>query len=93
MSHDASGRDSCSKMTWILLLQFDNSYQARGVTDRGVGSGALLGWWALEKLGPKNLLHRLTLRQFVDQLVQVSNLTHRRLLDFFDANPADYAFD
>src|SRR5262249_1227920 len=32
MSHDGSGRDPCS---------------ARGVTDPGVGSGALLGAWLL----------------------------------------------
>src|SRR4051812_46245606 len=37
--------------------------------------------------------HRLTLCQFIDQFVQISDLTHRRLLDFLNSDAADYAFD
>ena len=43
MSHDASGRDSCSMTIWILQIHSENPTIARGVTDRGVGSGALFG--------------------------------------------------
>ena len=43
MSHDGSGHDSCGTKKLIPLLHFENPKAARGVTDPGVGSGALLG--------------------------------------------------
>lgn len=42
---------------------------------------------------PQNLLHRLPLRQLIDQLVQPPNLLHQRVGDFFDADAADDALD
>ena len=43
MSHDTSGRDSCGMTIFTLPFLFVHREVARGVTDRGVGSGALLG--------------------------------------------------
>jgi hypothetical protein len=42
MSHDGTWRAACNVTTWILLFRFDHREVARGVTDPGVGSGALL---------------------------------------------------
>ena len=43
MSHDGSGRDSCLRTISIRWFHFETPEVARGVTDPGVGSGALLG--------------------------------------------------
>src|SRR5262245_59329628 len=43
MSHDGSGRDSCRDTICIRGLHFEFPSVARGVTDPGVGSGALFG--------------------------------------------------
>ena len=48
MSHDGSWRAACDIATWILLFHHDSPEEARGVTDPGVGSGALLGGFCLE---------------------------------------------
>src|SRR5688500_18000526 len=37
---------------------------------------------------PQNLLHRLPLRQFVNQLVQIPHLAHERILNLLDPHPA-----
>src|SRR5690606_32001625 len=42
---------------------------------------------------PQDLLHRFTLRQLVDQLVQIANLAHGRLLDVFDSDAANHTLD
>jgi hypothetical protein len=42
MSHDGTWRAACNVTTWILLFRCDHREVARGVTDPGVGSGALL---------------------------------------------------
>ena len=47
LSHDESGRASCVAMILTRLLHFDLDSVARGVTEWVVGSGALLGWFAL----------------------------------------------
>ena len=47
MSHERSGRAACSITVLGLLLHFDVLSVARGVTDPLVGSGALLGIFAL----------------------------------------------
>ena len=44
MSHGLLGRDSCSITVLIRLLHFEGLSVARGVTERDVGSGALLGF-------------------------------------------------
>ena len=43
MSHGLLGRDSRRITTWVQSFHFDFLSIARGVTDRGVGSGPLLG--------------------------------------------------
>jgi hypothetical protein len=43
MSHDGSWRAACSITVGILQFHFGHPEEARGVTDPGVGSGALLG--------------------------------------------------
>jgi hypothetical protein len=43
MSHAGSWRAACSITINILLFHFDLLYEARSVTDPGVGSGALFG--------------------------------------------------
>jgi hypothetical protein len=43
MSHDGIWRAACLNRNWILNLHFEVLSVARGVTDVGVGSGALLG--------------------------------------------------
>jgi hypothetical protein len=43
MSHDGSWRAACDVMICIPQFHFDHREEARGVTDPGVGSGALLG--------------------------------------------------
>jgi hypothetical protein len=43
MSHDGSWRAACNVTISIPQLQFESRDEARGVTDPGVGSGALLG--------------------------------------------------
>ena len=48
MSHDGSWRAACGKTKHLLGLHFGTPPEARGVTDPGVGSGALLGGFFLE---------------------------------------------
>src|SRR5688572_6306011 len=43
MSHDGSWRAACHITIYFLWLHFETLSIARGVTDPGVGSGALLG--------------------------------------------------
>ena len=47
----------------------------------------------LEFLCPltQDLLHGLTLRQFIDELIQIADLLHQRVLDVFHAHTADKA--
>ena len=49
--------------------------------------GAALGALA------QHLLHRLALGQLVDELVEVADLAHQRLLDVLDPLAADQALD
>src|SRR3546814_811117 len=46
-----------------------------------------------ENPSPHDLLQRLPLRQFVDQLVHVPRLPDKRILDFFHAHATNHAFD
>jgi hypothetical protein len=39
---------------------------------------------------PKDLLHRLSFCEFVDQLVEVSDLAHERVVDLLDVDTANY---
>src|SRR5688572_24166933 len=43
---------------------------------------------ALRMRSSQNLLHRLALGEFIDQLVQRSHVSHQRIFDVFDANTA-----
>ena len=43
MSHDGSWRAACSTTIYFLWFHFEAPSVARGVSDPGVGSGALLG--------------------------------------------------
>ena len=43
MSHAGSWRAACLNRNWIQILNFGALSAARGVTDPGVGSGALFG--------------------------------------------------
>jgi hypothetical protein len=43
MSHAGIWRAACLNRNWIRILHFETHEVARGVTDVGVGSGALLG--------------------------------------------------
>jgi hypothetical protein len=43
MSHDGIWRAACLNRNWTMNLHFEVHAVARGVTDVGVGSGALLG--------------------------------------------------
>ena len=54
MSHDTSGRDSGGMTTFTLPFLFVHREIARGVTDRGVGSGALLGAWPCSTINAAN---------------------------------------
>src|SRR3989344_4766276 len=42
---------------------------------------------------PQHLLHRLALRQLVDQFIEVPHLAHERVLDLLDPIAADHAGD
>ena len=44
-------------------------------------------------VSPQDLLHRLALGEFVDQLVELADLLHQRVLDRLDAHAADDALD
>ena len=48
MSHDGSGRASCSRTMCLRLIHFNFPSIARGVTDPDVGSGALFGFCFVE---------------------------------------------
>jgi len=51
MSHDGIWRAACLTTIPIPELHFEAPSIARGVTDVGVGSGALLGaWWLVAEL-------------------------------------------
>ena len=39
-------------------------------------------------ISPQHLLHRLALGELVDELVEVADLLHQRVLDLLDADPA-----
>src|SRR6185503_4034458 len=42
---------------------------------------------------PQNLVHRFSLRELIDELVQVANVFHQRIFDFLQTNAAHQAFD
>src|SRR6476620_8626546 len=89
-----------SRVAWAMPLK-----QSSKQTDkRGRRGNMLLGYrkrrmfqGVLRRLRPwlgsQDLVHRLTLGQFIDEFVEVTNLSHCWLLNFFDANAADHAFD
>ncbi len=55
MSHGPSGRDSCGGTICSSRFHFNFGAVARGVTDRDVGSGDLLGFWGIiEHYGDSN---------------------------------------
>src|SRR5690606_28672478 len=59
------------------------------------------GWGAAESFVPvearrsaaQDLVHRLPLRELVDQLVEVADLAHERIFDLLHAHATDHAFD
>ena len=71
MSHAHGGHDSCSHRFRIPLLHFDSPSLARGMTDVGVGSGALLGFFR-PKLPNPNLWFRRT--RFRDQISSLASV-------------------
>ena len=62
MSHDGIWRAACLNRDWILILHSETRHVARGVTDVGVGSGALLALSAIEKILPPITRLRSTLQ-------------------------------
>ena len=69
MSHACGRRDACRTTFWVLWFHFENPSIARGVTDIGVGSGALLGrfcrgrkWLGLKSMIMVNRLGASSLR-------------------------------
>jgi hypothetical protein len=46
-----------------------------------------------EPLAAQSLVHRLAPRQLIDQLVEVADLPHQRVVDLLDAHPTDRAGD
>lgn len=44
-------------------------------------------------MAPQNLLHRLTLRKFIDEFIEVANFLHERFFDGLDAHTANDACD
>jgi hypothetical protein len=46
-----------------------------------------------QDLVPQDLLDRLPFRKLVNQLVQVADLLHQRVIDLFNANTADDSLD
>lgn len=42
---------------------------------------------------PQDFLHLLTFRQLINQLIQIADLLHQRILDRFDAHPAHHPLD
>ena len=40
---------------------------------------------------PQDFFHRFSLGELIDELVQIANLSHQRLCDFFHANATDHA--
>src|SRR5262249_12385374 len=49
--------------------------------------------WRTCILFTQDLLHGPTLGQFIHQLVQVPDLSHQRVIDLLDSNPANHASD
>src|SRR3954471_22316547 len=47
----------------------------------------------LSGLRPQDLVHRLAPSELVDELVEVADLLHQRVLDVLDADPADHTVD
>ena len=51
------------------------------------------GWFGERRIaggsGAQDLVHRLALRQLVDELVQVADLLHERIVDILDACAAN----
>src|ERR1700752_1983793 len=74
MSHAHGGHDSCSLRFRIRLLHSFSPSLARGMTDVGVGSGALLGrfWFCFPDLKPA------LLRRESDILLTAESLGERR---------------
>ena len=69
MSHACGWRAACRTTAWILWFHFETPSTARGVTDIGVGSGALLGrfcrgrkWLGLKSMIMVNRLDASSLR-------------------------------
>jgi hypothetical protein len=63
---------------------------APSVLEHIASSGALrTSSW----LFPQDLLHRLALRQLIDELVEVTDLPHQWFLDLFHTDATDDAFD
>ena len=56
MSHDGIWRAACLHRSWIRVLHLEVPSAARGVTDVGVGSGALLGF-GITRLRPGHNIH------------------------------------
>ena len=59
------------------------------MTDHPSGSASS---WQIELL-PQNFLHRLSLCELINQLIQVANLLHQRIFDVFYPNAAHYTLD
>jgi hypothetical protein len=51
------------------------------------------GWHRRDASLPQDLLHRLSLRQLVDELVEVADLSHQRVFNVFHAHAAHNALD
>src|SRR5262245_61634603 len=56
------------------------------------GWSPILSWWPNDSL-PQNLLHRFSLGQLIDELVQVAKFSHQWIFDFFYAHTAHHSLD
>jgi hypothetical protein len=76
MSHDGIWRAACLNRSWIRILHFEVPSVARGVTDVGVGSGALLGRLVFgDECRTSNLRLRLLALPLRNRFFQICDLS------------------
>src|SRR5262245_51063042 len=66
----------------------------RGLLPRMVKNGwSPILFWRRDDSLPQNLLHRFSICQLIDELVQVADFSHQWIFDFFHAHTAHGALD
>jgi hypothetical protein len=91
MSHDGIWRAACLNRNWIRILHLDVLSVARGVTDVGVGSGALLARVSHRSRKPRAVRVHIATKsgcdegispievRFINLQLQLSEITSRQL--------------